>query len=411
MSSACTRSADPKTTMRRFDMRAEEIKALYGAQITALQHALHRIPELSLREYKTTAVIKETMGAQGFELLDVGTQTGAAFRLRTGKPGAAICLRADVDGIEAQEAADRPVRSAHPGWMHACGHDVHSAGLYGAALALNALRYSLQQDVIFLFQSAEEYAVGAQAVIESGFFDRENVAAVYGLHNMPSMTVGTVAIAAGPVMAAKDSFRIRICGRGGHGAMPEQCADPIVAAASLITMLQTVVSRSISPLDSAAITVSAIHSGSTDNRVEDEVQLLGSVRSLQPETRTQIQKRMETIVLHCAAAHGCTGCLEFTGGVPAVVNAPSLLPGIQAAAERALGRENVTQARPVMISEDFSHYCRIRPAFFCFLGSGGVGRENAPLHSGSYLAHEDTAFHAAALLTEAALQHGGSYIY
>lgn len=387
-------------------MRAQEIKALYGAQITALQHALHQIPELSLREYETTAVIKEAMLAQGFELLDVGTRTGAAFRLRTGKPGAAVCLRADIDGIEAEEAADRPLRSAHPGRMHACGHDVHSAGLYGAALMLNALRHSLQRDVIFLFQSAEEYAVGAQAVIKSGFFDRENVAVVYGLHNMPSMPVGTAAIAAGPVMAAKDSFRIEICGRGGHGAMPEQCADPIVAAASLISMLQTVVSRNTSPLDSVAITVSAIHSGSTDNRVEDAVQLLGSMRSLQSGARTRAQARMETIVLHCAAAHGCTGHLEFTGGVPAVVNAPSLLPGVQTAAERALGRENVTQARPVMISEDFSHYCRIRPAFFCFLGSGAAGRENAPLHSGSYLAHEDTAFHAAALLAEAALQYG-----
>lgn len=356
-------------------------------KIKALRELLHSVPEEGLKEYKSTSAIKAAMAELGLEELDTGTQTGCAYRLRSGKPAPAICLRADIDAIESSGRM-----------LHACGHDHHAAGLYGAAILLNELRDGLERDVVFLFQPAEEYVAGAKFIISSDFMEREGIGEIYGLHNMPNLPVGTAALAAGPLMAAKDSFEIKIKGRGGHGAMPELCADPIVASAAVITALQTVVSRNISSLDSAVVTVSSIHSGSTDNLIEDEVSLRGSVRSLQPAARETVLRRMESIVSACAAAYGCEGSFSLAGGVPAVINSESLYSAAKSAAEACFGAENVFSAKPQMISEDFSWYLASVPGFYAFVGSGVPGKENAPLHSAKFCAHDDTALYAAEFL-------------
>jgi len=345
---------------------------------------LHSIPEAGMKEYKTTAAIKAAMAELGLEELDTGTETGCAYRLRSGSSAPAICLRADIDAIENSGKM-----------LHACGHDHHAAGLYGAALLLSDAGTELERDVIFLFQPAEEYVTGAKLIISGGFMEREKVGEIYGLHNIPTLPIGTAALAAGPIMAAKDSFEIKVKGRGGHGAMPELCADPIVASAAIISGLQTVISRNISSLDSAVITVSSIHSGSTDNLIEDEVCLCGSVRSLQPSARETVLRRMEELVRACSAAYGCEGYFSRVDGVPAVINHDGLHRAAKASAEKCFGAENVLSAKPQMISEDFSYYCECVPSFYAFVGSGVPGSENAPLHSGNYCAHEDTAIFSA----------------
>lgn len=390
-------------------MRMAELHSRFGGRILAFQAAAHRCPERGGQERRTTALIREHMGALGLEELALGLETGAAFLLRSGNAGPATVLRADIDGLCVQEPEAHPVRSEHPGMMHACGHDVHMAALYGAALALVERCGEPAGDVVFLFQPAEETMDGATCVIRSGLFGRVQAGALFGLHNMPSLPVGTIGVREGPLMAAKDSFSITIHGRGGHGAMPEQCADPIVAAAAVVTALQTIVSRSVAPLDTAVVSVCSIHGGSTDNRIEDAVVLTGSARTFRQETRALVLRRLGEIAQACAAAHGCTASLAFPDFTPPVINAPALLPVAQAAAAHA-GR--VIRPEMAMISEDFAFYCEHVPTFFFFLGSAGGDAactpENAqrpqcaPLHSADFCAHPDTALYGAALLAELA---------
>lgn len=377
-----------------------EIKRSYGERICALRDELHGIPELSGSEYETTALIKSAVSPLRLEEITLPCPTGAAFRLRGNGGVKTLCLRADIDALPVTEPAGNRVCSRYSGKMHACGHDAHAAGLFGAAMALSDMQSLLTGDVIFLFQPAEENTRGALDIAESGFLEREGVGAVFGLHNLPEMPAGDIGVAAGAVMAAKDSFEITIRGKSGHGAMPETACDPIVASAAVINAIQTVVSRSISPLDSAAVTVSSIHCGNTDNRIEDETVMRGSIRTVRPATRERVMERLRLIVEGCAAAYGCKGSFTLMGGVPAVVNADEYLPLCTSAAAAA-GR--AIPAAPVMISEDFAYYGAHVPAFFCFVGSGVPGRENAPLHSAAYRPHEDTPVYGAALLTNIAL--------
>lgn len=378
-------------------MNIAEIRAEYGTQIEFFLSEAHRCPELGMEERETTALIRQRMGALGLEEIDLGLETGAAFRLAGTGAGKTVVLRADIDGLPVTEPPENQNRSTHPGRMHACGHDVHMAALYGAALLLLG-RGGATGDVVFLFQPAEETTAGAASVIASGLLERVRAGCVLGLHNMPSMPAGVIGVREGPLMAAKDSFLITIHGRGGHGAMPEQCADPIVAAAAVISAIQTIVSRNVAPLDTAVISVCSIHGGHADNRIEDAVTLTGSFRTFRRETRALVMERLERLACGCAQAYGCTAEIAFSDETPPVVN-DALLLGAATRAAEAVGQA----VRPdmVMISEDFSAYCERVPSFFFFLGSA-ADEHAAPLHSAAYRAHPDTALYGAALLAAAA---------
>lgn len=379
-------------------MRMADVKMRYGDRILAFQAAAHRCPELGGQETETTALIRAHMAPLALEELPLGLPTGCAFRLRGGRPGPAVVLRADIDALAVEEPEGRAVRSERPGRMHACGHDVHMAALYGAALALAGRRAEVAGDAVFLFQPAEETTDGAAAVVRGGLLPRVSAQAVFGLHNMPTLPVGTIGVREGPLMAAKDSFQIAVCGRGGHGAEPERCADPVVAAAAIVGALQTIVSRNVAPRDTAVVSVCSIHGGSSDNRIADTVELAGSARTFSEQTGALVRQRIGQVAAACAAAYGCTARVAFPDLTPPVVNAPALLPVAEAAAAQA-GR--VVRPEPVMISEDFSFYCQQLPAFFLFLGSGRAkegGPADAPLHSAGFCAHPDTALYGAALL-------------
>lgn len=382
-------------------MELERIRARYGEKIEAFRAAAHRCPELGKEEHETTALIRRQMLALGTEELETGLPTGAAFRFRGSGAGRTVVLRADIDGLPVEEPENSPIRSAYPGRMHACGHDVHMASLYGAAMLLKE-RGELPGDVVFLFQPAEETTGGAASVIASGLLECVGANCVIGLHNMPSMPVGVVGVREGALMSAKDSFRITIHGRGGSGAAPEKCADPIVASAAVIVGIQTIVSRNVSPLDMAVVSVCSIHGGRTDNRIEDGVTLDGSFRTFRRETRTLIMERLRRIAADCAQGYDCTATVVFSDETPAVVNDASLL-GAATRAANAVGC--VVRPELAMISEDFSAYCERVPSFFFFLGSG-ENENSAPLHSANYRAHPDAALYGAALLACAAIEAG-----
>lgn len=377
----------------------------YGERITALREILHRCPETGLHEVKTTAILKEHFSALGLREVPIGMETGAAFRLDTGRNGRVLLIRADIDALPVQEDETHTLKSENPNRMHACGHDLHMAGLYGAAMALCDRRNELNGDVVFLLQPAEETVQGAKMILASGFMAREHIAATVGVHQMPFVREGEVQVIEGPLMAAKDSFSVVVTGKGGHGAAPEQCIDPIVAASALVMGLQTIVSRNLCALDSAVVTVSSIHSGSSDNVVEDTVTIMGGVRTLQPEIRERLFTRMDELVRGIPAAYGCTGELKVLGGCPAVVNSPALTRLATEAAEMTFGREHIVGGRPVMISEDFACYGADRPAFFFFTGSGKADGAYVPLHSCRYLPNAQVAVNGAELLTNFALRY------
>lgn len=240
-------------------------------ELRSLKDDLHRHPELSFQETRTTALLKARLTGLGLELAELGMPTGAAALLRGGRPGPTVALRADIDAIAQQEAPREGARSEVPGVMHGCGHDFHTACLWGAARLLSQRREALAGNVVFLFQPAEEITQGARAMLEHGLLEKlpARPRCLFGLHNRPELPAGTIAVMEGPVMAGKSHFTITLHGKAGHGGSPHKCADVIVAASAVVSALQTVVSRSTDPLDSLVCSVLSIHAGTPENFVPD----------------------------------------------------------------------------------------------------------------------------------------------
>lgn len=380
-----------------------EIQSRYGSLLKAFEQALHRRPELAFAEAETTVRIKEALLPLGMELIDLSMETGVVARLCGACPGPTVGLRADIDGIQQQEAVDRPDRSQVDGLMHACGHDVHAASLLGAAMALAELRERIHGNVVFIFQPAEETIAGANEMIRHGLLEKTRLDALFGLHNQPDLTIGQVGLKHGTLMAAKDDFAVSVRGRGGHGGLPERCVDPIVAACGMVGALQTVVSRNVSPRDAAALSVCSIHGGEASNLVPDEVRFTGCVRSFDVAVQARIMDRIREIVSGCAKAYGCAAELDHYATMRPLVNDEALYDIAEQAALRTVGREGLREPETSIASEDFAAYGPLVKSFYYFLGSGFPGRDNASWHSAHFAAHPDTAYYGAALLKNAAL--------
>lgn len=381
----------------------ETLSAAVAERIAAIESDLHAHPERSFQERRTTALIERELVALGFAIIDLGLETGVVARFDTGKRGRTVGLRADIDAICQLEAVDRPDRSTIPGVMHACGHDVHASALLGAAMLLSENKAALSGDVVLIFQPAEEILAGSRALISHGLFEKAPLDVLFGLHNLPALPVGTAGVKEGPLMSGKDDFTLTVHGRGGHGGMPHKCVDPIVAAAAIVSALQTVVSRSIDPFDSAVVSVCSIHGGTPENLVVDTVTMTGSVRTLSPGARTTALKRIREIAQNTADAYGCTVELDFEEKALAVTNSPDMTMFARAAAIEAVGRENVLSPSPVLASEDFSFYGERVPSFFYFLGSGLPDVENAAWHSANFHAAPGTAECGARLYYESVI--------
>lgn len=347
-----------------------ERKAL-EQKLTGFFEELHMHPELSYEEYETTERIKRELAAAGIEILQIPLKTGVAAIVRGAKPGKTYGLRCDIDALPIAEETDLPYKSKTPGKMHACGHDFHTAAVFGAALLLQERKEELQGNVKILFQPAEESSHGAETVLETGVFS--DVTAIFGLHTAAYLPVGTLGIRAGSVMAAVDRFELNITGTGCHGGHPDEGVDTILVAASVIQAFQSIVGRNLNPFHTGVVSVTRINGGNTWNVIPDKVELEGTVRSMEKDDRIFIERRMREIAEHTAAAYGANAELLWYPGPPATVNEKAWSAFAQKVAEER-GFEVVPQ-RNSTGGEDFAFYLEKIPGCFINVGTG-VGYPN-----------------------------------
>ncbi len=367
---------------RSTDRLRAEARALAG-EMVALRRHLHRHPELSLEEHATAAFVVERLSALPIEVRTGIGGTGVAGLIRAeAKRGPAVLLRADMDALPVQEIEGREYGSTVRGRMHACGHDGHMAMLLGAAQLLAARRDELPQDVVLCFQPAEEGPGGAARMIDAGVLDLVDTGSVWGLHLWSQYEVGTVHVRPGPTMAATDEFVARFVGRGGHGAQPHGAIDPIVAAAHGVTALQSIVARSVDPLDAAVVSVGAFEAGSAANVIPDEARLRGTLRAFGESGRELLRRRVREVLEGTAAAFGCTLVFELKPGYPALINDATAVAHVRALAADVVGTGAIYEPRPLAAAEDFACFLERRPGAFVFLGAGNAARGiDAPHHS------------------------------
>lgn len=348
-------------------------------EIVALRHDLHRHPELSFHEERTSQVVQRELTRLGIaHKAGMAGGTGViAFisSTETDESTPSIALRADMDALPITEHTALAYSSTRDGVMHACGHDGHTSILLGAARVLQSLD-KRPNNVTLVFQPAEESGGGGQRFCAEGMLEGSAggglgapVGRIFGLHGWPSLKLGTVKTKPGPLMASTDEFLITVRGKGGHAARPHLTSDPIVAASAVVMSLQTIVSRNTSPVDSVVCTIGRIAGGTVDNVIPEAVELEGTTRALTPEMRKLAEQRVRDIATTVAKAHGCTADVHWNVGYPVVHNDRPLTERFFDLARRVLGDDSVLLAEtPVMGGEDFAYYAERIPACFFFLG-------------------------------------------
>ena len=353
--------------------------------IQAWRRDIHQHPELLYDVHRTAAFVAERLREFGCDEVATGLgRTGVVGVIKGRKPAGkgdvrVIGLRADMDALPIEEETDLPYASRTPGLMHACGHDGHTAMLLGAARYLAETR-NFAGDAVVIFQPAEEGGAGAAAMIKDGLMDRFAIDQVYGMHNGPGLPVGSFAIRQGPIMAATDAIDIKIEGLGGHAARPHKCIDSVLVGAQLITALQSIVSRTVDPLDSAVISMCEFHAGHARNVIPQTAELKGTVRTLTEEVRTLVEKRVREVVAGVAQITGARIDLVYERGYPVTVNHASQTETATQVAKEIAGDGNVHESLPMMGAEDFSYMLEARPGAFIFCGNG----DSAGLHHPAY---------------------------
>ncbi|MEC0267809.1 amidohydrolase [Paenibacillus anseongense] len=341
---------------------------IFQQKLVDIRRHLHQFPELSHEEFETTAFIRATLEAANIRIAsEFNLETGLIAEVGGLQGGPIVALRADIDALPIQEETGLSFASKYGGKMHACGHDFHTAALIGVALLLKEREHELAGSVRLVFQPAEEKAAGAQKVIKTGAL--KGVRAIYGMHNKPDLPVGTIGIRPGALMAAADGFLVELEGVGSHAAVPEASVDPVVAAAYLVTALQSIVSRNVSPLESAVVSVTRLHTGTAWNIIPEKAILDGTVRTFDAEVRTRVKQRFSDIVTGIASAYGVKASLRWLQGPPSVHNDAALAEAAGQVAKR-LGFE-VTTPTPSPAGEDFAFYQQEVPGFFAFMGTSG----------------------------------------
>jgi amidohydrolase len=356
-------------------------------EITGWRRDLHMHPELMYDVQRTAGTVAEKLKAFGCDEVVTGLgRTGVVGVIRGRKGGGkTIGLRADMDALPIEEANDLPYKSTIPGKMHACGHDGHTAMLLGAARYLADTR-NFAGTAVVIFQPAEEGGAGAKAMLDDGMLDRFGIGEVYGMHNYPGMPVGAFGIRAGPVMAAADALTIDIEGVGAHAARPHLGIDTVLVGAQIINAIQSVVSRNVDPLKSAVVSICMFRAGNTDNVIPQTVQLRGTARSLAPDVRDLLEKRLHIVVESTAAAYGATARLTYRRGYPVLVNHEEQADFAASVAGEIAGADKVDHALPPMMgAEDFAFMLNARPGAFIWIGNG----DSAGLHHPSYNFNDD----------------------
>jgi hippurate hydrolase len=347
--------------------------AEFQSDMTAWRHHIHAHPETAFEEHATSDFVAKTLESFGIPIHRGLAGTGVVGTIRGNRgDGRAIGLRADMDALHVEEKNSFAHRSQNPGRMHACGHDGHTTMLLGAARYLAETR-NFAGTVHVIFQPAEENEGGARVMLEEGLFDKFPVEAVYGMHNWPGQPVGTIAARPGPMMAAFDIFELTISGRGAHAAMPHRGVDPVVAAAQIVTALQTIASRNTDPIDAVVVSVTQIHGGDTWNVIPDDVVLRGTCRAFRPEVHDAIEPSIRRVAEGVCAALGARMTLRYERRYPPTVNSAAETERAASAAAEVVGAGNVIRDPvPSMGSEDFAFMLQKKPGCYVWVGNGPV---------------------------------------
>lgn len=375
----------------------------------ATRRDLHQHPELSFEETRTAAIIADRLRALDLEVREHIGRTGVVGVLRGGaanEHARTLMIRADIDALPIQEANDTEFRSQEAGKMHACGHDGHVAIALETAAVLAGMRDTLPGNIVFAFQPAEERASGAEEMIRDGAMRDPNVDAVIGLHLWNQLPVGTVGVRPGPIFASADEIVLTVRGRGGHGAMPELNVDPIVAAAQIVTALQTLVSREISPFHPAVVTIGAIHGGTAFNVIADEVVLRGTVRTHDDADRAHLMRRIGELAGEVAQGLRATCTLTSDIGIPACFSDANMAALVHRAAVATVGEDHVTADCIQTVGDDMALFLNAVPGCYFLVGAGDfTNGAPAPHHSAHFDIHEDCLPIGAEVLARAALAY------
>lgn len=336
--------------------------------IIDLRRQLHRFPELKYEEFKTSQLVQNTLNQLGIPFVSGLAETGVMATLGTGD-SPCVALRADMDALPIHEETDVPFRSEVAGKMHACGHDCHTAMLLGAAKLLKERESELRGTVRLIFQPAEEGGAGGKRMRDEGVLENPDVERIFGLHVWTPLPTGSIGSRPGTFLAAAGEVAITVHGKGGHAAKPQHCIDPVVAAAKVITELQTIISRNLDPLDSGVISITSIHGGEAYNVIPESVQMSGTIRALTMERLLWLQDRVKSLATHVAAANDCSVTIQFPGNAyPPTLNDAAVWSSVQNFAGEMLGLDAIHEVPPVMGGEDFAFYTEQVPG--CFVGLG-----------------------------------------
>jgi amidohydrolase len=364
----------------------------WHAELATLRRDLHMHPELGFEEHRTARLVGERLAALGIEFHSGIGRTGivAVVRGRADTRGSSVGLRADMDALPMQEENDFAHKSRYDGRMHGCGHDGHTTMLLGAARYLAETR-NFDGTAYLIFQPGEEGYAGAKAMIEDGLFERFPAEQVFALHNWPGLPPGRIGLTPGPAMAAADRIEIVIDGRGGHGAHPHAAIDPVLVAGHIITAAQSIVSRNVSPIDTAVVSLCAMHAGNPGamSVIPSHATLVGTVRTFRPATQDMIERRLNELIPTIAAAFGARATLKYERVYPATVNHDRQAEFAAQVAETLVGTQNVARnLDPSMGSEDFSFMLQAKPGAFARLGQGGA-ESGCFLHNSKYDFNDD----------------------
>jgi len=336
----------------------------------SMRRDFHAHPELGFQEVRTSGIVARELNALGLEVRSGVGGTGVVALLEGSKPGPVLLIRADMDALPILEETGAPYASQNPGVMHACGHDGHTAVLLTVAKMLHAHRTELSGTVKFMFQPAEEGMGGAEKMIAEGVLENPKVDVALGLHVWNEKPVGWIGISSGPAMAGAEIFKVKVFGKGGHGAVPHLAVDPILAAAQIITALQGIVARNVAPLQTAVVSICTIHAGETFNVIPPAAEMTGTIRTFEPAVRALVMERFEKTVHSVAEGMGCKAEIDLQMLTPATINHADTAARVQAVADRLFPQSDVDTANyTTMGSEDFAFVLEKVPGCFFFIGS------------------------------------------
>ncbi|MCS6805599.1 MAG: amidohydrolase [Acidobacteriota bacterium] len=389
----------PQSVVSQRAAATEQIARLVEAmkdKLVATRRDFHMYPELSNREERTARVIAERLRQLGLQVKTGVAKHGVVALLKGDKPGPVVAYRADMDALPIEETIDVPYKSRHPGVKHACGHDVHMTIGLGVAEVLSQMKSYIPGTIKFLFQPAEEGPPageegGALLMIKEGALENPRPSAIFGLHVMPLMEVGTIGYNVGPVMASADRFTITIRGKKVHGAYPHEGIDAVVVAAHAVVALQTIRSRRTNTQDPIVLTIGSIQGGNRFNIISDEVKLEGTVRTLNEQTRSMVEQMIHQTLKGVTESFGASYTMSYIPGAAVTINDPQLGQQMLPTVRRVVGLDRVFSSPPQMGSEDFSYLAREVPGFFFFLGVGNKAKGiTAMIHTPEFDVDEDS---------------------